>query len=167
MNTKVDGGPFFDKDNPDTWDQYFDWREDEYQVWPHGLEIFPNLQGRYLHIVGDLSSTNVNPSNPELPRLTFCTVIVTGTRYVRKDEVNSSLSINQGESLTFSLTHIESELTIANQLSIDVRQKDTHYLAFVRIERFDSKVDITIDATNQEFGDYELVLESFDNESNV
>ena len=145
MNTRVEGGPYLYPDNDDTWD-YFEFGN--FDSWPHGLEIFPNLEGQYLHIVADYQDAPNMYYDYNLydyyPKLTFCTVIVTGTRYIRRltdedqgiDWSNNHVSVIKKDLdalTTLSMSHIESELTIANQLIIDVRLKDTNQLAFIQI----------------------------------
>ena len=52
------------------------------------------------------------------------------------------------------MSHIESELEIANQLSVNVRQKEGLELPFVEIIPLLAKVEIIVDARNQEAGKY-------------
>ena len=50
LNEKMPGGPFLKP--PDSsnylYDEFFG-----YKAWPFGIELFPNLEGRYVHIVSD------------------------------------------------------------------------------------------------------------------
>ena len=91
-------------------------------IWPHGLEIFPNLKGRYLHIVSDYRDPPYTQEDDNAIKINFCTIIVTGTRYVRNFPIETTqLIVNKGESLVVPISHVESELIIANELVIDVR----------------------------------------------
>lgn len=62
-NSKCTGGPFLDPNNPATY--VYDYmssvlNEDVFSlgigvVWPYGKENWCNLEGRYLHMVADMS----------------------------------------------------------------------------------------------------------------
>jgi len=57
-------------------------------VWPYGKEHFCNLEGRYLHIVGDLNHLSGGSYEQ-----TICTLGVFGTQYVRDDPLLSSINV--------------------------------------------------------------------------
>ena len=140
LNTKFEGGPYLNPEPEfgDAW-KLHQWNGNYY--WPHGLEVFPNLEGRYLHIVSDYSSF----TNDDLKHI-LCSLIVTGTRYVRNEPIESYiLTMTQYESLTLSISHVVSQLTIGNQIEVDVRQKVGEELPFVSISRQETRAEVTID----------------------
>ena len=84
-----------------------------------------------------------------------------GTRYIRDEELPAEIVINYDET-TFRLDipHIYSELTIGNEIKIQVRQASA--LSFIELNRFETLTRLEINVEDVEAGQYDLLLESFD-----
>ena len=77
-------------------------------IWPFGAEHWCNLEGKYLHIVSDMSQYADQEYN-----CSICSLGVIGTRYVREGEqLPAEIALELGESRQFNLQHIKSELEI-------------------------------------------------------
>ena len=127
-------------------------------VWPFGKENWCNLEGRYLHMVADMSQQIASAENSDT--VTVCSVGVFGTKYIRNGEpLPDTIEIIQGQSKTISVQRITSSFEIATELAIQLRQSTD--LSFVSITEGESTSDVVIDAANQTFGEYTLTLESF------
>ena len=64
-------------------------------MWRYGKEAWCNLEGRYIHIVANL--THLSTQSYEM---TICTFAVFGTQYVRNTTVPASLEIAAGDTKT-------------------------------------------------------------------
>ena len=108
-------------------------------IWPFGAEHWCNLEGAYIHIVSDMSHLA-----GEDYETSICSLGVIGTRYVRTGEsLPSEITLAVGESWSFSLEHIHSEIDIGTQLQIAVREASNSNLIIIN-ER-ESATDISID----------------------
>ena len=88
-------------------------------IWPFGGEYWCNLEGKYLHIVSDMSAFAGQEYETSI-----CTLGVMGTRYVRDGTpLPAQIDIVAGQSWSFSLSHIYSELEIGTTLAIKLREK--------------------------------------------
>ena len=95
--------------SPDSW--YNDERTKYYggytiapgNVWNYGIEKFCNMEGRYLHIVADLSHLI------GVYKMSVCAVASFGTAYIRDESLPDSLELVQGESISLSVPHIYTE----------------------------------------------------------
>ena len=65
------------------------------------------------------------------------------------------------------IPHITSALTIGNTLQINMRQRNGTELHFVSLSNTDSFTEVIIDGNDLTNGNYELVLESYDEASGV
>ena len=63
-------------------------------VWPFGKENWCNLEGRYMHLVADMSLYVATAANTDT--VSVCSLGAYGTKYVRDSEVVSSVTIVQG-----------------------------------------------------------------------
>ena len=100
-NQKVPGGPFLDPDNQETY--VFDKKanvnaggHDTYDkgrgyVWPYGMENWVNLEGKYMHIVADMSA--YTDSATVTDTVSVCTLGIYGTKYVRDEPLPSSATV--------------------------------------------------------------------------
>ena len=80
-------------------------------VWPFGKETWCNLEGRYLHLVGDFSQTlDPDPFDVGNENLTvaICQLGVFGTKYIRYTDAPEQVEIYTGESTTIYIEHITS-----------------------------------------------------------
>ena len=131
-------------------------------IWPFGAEHWCNLEGTYLHIVSDMSHLKWFEYETSI-----CSLGVIGTRYVRDgDSLPAEITLTSGESQSFSLAHIYSEIEIGTRLAINVREKSG--LSWVQITNEEDWTNISIDAPGMELdGRFEVVLESFNTLSDV
>ena len=60
-------------------------------VWPFGKENWCNLEGRYVHLVADMSRYVASASNSDT--VSVCSIGVYGTKYERKSDIVSSVTI--------------------------------------------------------------------------
>ena len=167
-NSKCAGGPFLDPSNPKTYVYDYNaavradggdiFSKGLGMVWPFGKENWCNLEGRYLHMVADMSQQIASAENSDT--VTVCSVGVFGTKYIRNGEpLPDTIGVIQGQSKTISVQRITSSFEIATELAIQLRQSTD--LSFVSITEGESTSDVVIDASNQTFGEYTLTLESF------
>ena len=132
-------------------------------TWPFGAEHWCNLEGTNLHIVSDM----IHLAEQDY-ETSICSLGVFGTRYVRGGEpLPAEIKIAAGETWSFSLAHIYSEIEIGTKLEIAVREKTGSNT--VTIVNKDSSAYITIDTTKAAASDarFVVVLESFNTLSNV
>ena len=86
LNTKCDGGPFQDFNNPkESQVNEYSGSDVISSVWPYGKEDWCNLEGRYLHIVANLNHLMDTYPYDEYA-MSLCQIGVYGTKYVRKGE---------------------------------------------------------------------------------
>ena len=108
-------------------------------IWPFGAEHWCNLEGAYIHIVSDMSHLA-----GEDYETSICSLGVIGTRYVRDGEsLPSEITLVVGDSWSFSLEHIYSEITIGTTLQIAVREKNGSNL--ISLNERESATDLSID----------------------
>ena len=89
-NTRCAGGPFMHIDDiENSW-----WTKNGSLVWNFGKESWCNLEGRYIHIVAYLSAYSTNAS------MSLCNLGILGSKYVRKEPLESSFDIEAGKSIT-------------------------------------------------------------------
>ena len=90
----------------------------------YGFEVWCNLPGQYTFFV----ATQV-PSS----KVTICDIAVIGTRYIRVNEVPTSVQVQVDGTQTLYAEHVYSEETIGNTIAIDMRQRIGDELAFVTL----------------------------------
>ena len=68
------------------------WYEDEnsVMVWKYGTELWCNMQGRYTHIVADLSLVQAPFT------MSICQFGVFGTKYARNEEISETVIVQVG-----------------------------------------------------------------------
>lgn len=159
-----------DPNDPQTYvlDQYaYNESEDPFKqgigkVWPFGKENWCNLEGRYLHLVADMTQQLSQVTDPDTETISVCSIGVYGTKYVRSSEVPSSLELVAGDSKTISIDNISSFFTLGNDLAINMRQSvASAALDFVTFTETSNATDVHIDSTGLTGGQYTLTLESF------
>ena len=108
LNQKCEGGPFMRTDDIQSYsyDGFADVYTPEGYVWNYGFEKFCNLEGRYTHIVADLSHLT-DPFT-----ISLCSVGIMGTQYTRSISLASTIQVNAGETLNFSVEHVQSYIPI-------------------------------------------------------
>ena len=116
------------------------------------------MSGRYTFFV----ATSV-PSD----KVSICTIAVFGTRYIRFESLVDTLKIQANDQSVLSVPHVYSEEKIGNQLAIDLRQQADSELPFVSFINRASSTDVVIDTTGVLPGEYTLVLESYDANSDL
>ena len=63
-------------------------------VWNYGKEVWCNLEGRYMHIIADLSHLAGQGYSMDL-----CSIGIMGTQYIRNETIQEIVEIVQGEIL--------------------------------------------------------------------
>ena len=96
-------------------------------VWNYGKEVWCNLEGRYMHIIADLSHLAGQGYSMEL-----CSVGIMGTQYVRDEPLPVTLEISE-EFTTLAIPNIYSALPIGNQLDINLRQASGNELPYISL----------------------------------
>ena len=131
-------------------------------AWSFGVEIWCNLEGRYTHIVGDLSH-----QSGTIFTQTLCQLGIMGTRYIRDIEppVYHEHILGMDDRNSIFVQHIYSELEIGNELDIYLRQaSELSFIDMVRNGR--DGTNIYIDS-RAETGEHTLIIESFDRASSA
>ena len=126
-------------------------------IWPYGGEHWCNLEGKYLHIVSDMSHLAGQDYETSI-----CSLGVIGTRYMRRGEylLPAEITLRMGEKWSFSLPHIESEIEIGTKLAIAVREKSNSNL--IKIQNWTTQAHLVIDTKGiEEEERVEIVLESY------
>lgn len=113
-----------------------------------------------MHVVSDMSA-HAGTSY----EVSLCHLGIYGTNYIRDIPVPAQVSLAQGETTSFEVLHVYSELTIGTALDIALRQ-DSAY-AMVTIVNGATSSKVTIDATGVEPGSYQLELGAFNKLSSV
>ena len=91
-----------------------------------------------------------------------------GTEYVRNEAPPTEITLEQGSTTTLNIPHIYSALEIGNNLKISMRQRSGAELSFVSLSNLALSTSVTIDGSSLTIiGNYELVLESFDEANTV
>ena len=116
QNTKVPGGPFLHPDNQDTyvfdqlayyhsggWDPFSKGRG---YVWRFGLEKWVNLEGKFMHLVADMSAYTATALDSDT--VSVCTLSIFGTKYVRDDPIYTSITVTQGQTSKIEVPNIYS-----------------------------------------------------------
>ena len=130
-------------------------------MWRYGKEAWCNLEGRYIHIVANL--THLSTQSYEM---TICTFAVFGTQYGRNSTVPASLEIAAGDAKTLEIEPIYAMLEIGNTLDIHLRQKVGSELPWVTFPDGNPK-QVHFAPDGVEPGNYTVILESFDQNSGV
>ena len=65
-----------------------------------------------MHIIADVRNLSTDPAE----RIKICNLGIMGTKYIRDTVLSSAFEVNQGESLSFSVSHIYSAITIGTVL---------------------------------------------------
>ena len=94
-------------------------------VWNYGIEIFCNKEGRYTHIVADLSHLTGQTYS-----MSICALGIMGTRYIRSNALPTSLEVTEGTVTTLNVQQIVSEYDIGNVLEVNLAAPT---LSFVQI----------------------------------
>ena len=75
------------------------------KVWPFGKENWCNMQGRYLHLVADMSQHVSTAADSD--EVSVCSVGIFGTKYVRNGEpLPEVVEVTKGQTLTVSVEKI-------------------------------------------------------------
>ena len=118
-----------------------------------------------MHIVADLRHLAITYSSYTMP---ICSLGIMGTEYVRNEAPPTDITLEQGSTTALNIPHIYSALPIGNTLQINMRQQSGAELSFVSLSNLASLTKVKIDGSNlTNLGDYELVLESFDEANTV
>ena len=162
QNTKVPGGPFLHPDNQDTY--VFDQRAYEKDggydpfgkgrgyVWPFGLEKWVNLEGKFMHLVADMSAYTGTAADSDT--VSVCTLSIFGTKYVRDDPLPTTISVISGQTSTITVPSIYSYYQIGNTLDIKLREKSD--LGFISFSEQAGSTEVTIDTSEVLPGVYSL-----------
>ena len=78
-------------------------------IWNYGKEVWCNLEGRFMHIVADLSHLSALSYTMEL-----CSVGIMGTKYTRDQTLPETLEIQSDGITTLTITNIYSAMPIGN-----------------------------------------------------
>ena len=156
-NPLCTGGPHLKS----TYDDYYDDSNDAGRLVPaFGFEVWCNMSGRYTFFV----ATNVASVE-----VSICTIAVfgpgSGPNYIRVEPLEDSIVIQANTPQTvLSVPHVIDENLID---VIDLRQQAGSELSFVSLVNGAASTDVVIDTTGVLPGEYTLVLESFDTNSNL
>ena len=90
-----------------------------------------------------------------------------GTEYVHSISPPTEITITKGSTTTIDIPHVTSALTIGNTLQINMRQRFETDLNFVSFKNRISLTEVIIDSNDVTDGDYELILESYDESNSV
>ena len=115
---------------------YHDWRTWT-NLWSYGHEAWCNLEGRYTHIVADLSHLAGQGYSMEL-----CSVGIMGTQYVRDEPLPETLEIASEGLTTLTIPNIYSSMPIGNQLNINMRQASGVELSFISLIEESSQTQV-------------------------
>ena len=85
-------------------------------MWPFGKENWVNLQGKYIHLVADMSAYTASADDSDT--VSVCNLSVFGTKYVRDDPLPTSFTVIRGQSTTLTVPNIYSFYEIGNTLVI-------------------------------------------------
>ena len=114
-------------------ENYHDWIDNSAtthnNVWNYGKEIWCNLEGRYMHIVADLSHLAGQHYSMEL-----CSIGIMGTQYIRDETLPETIEIDSEGLMTLTIPNIYSAMSIGNQLDIKLRQASGSELSFVSLK---------------------------------
>ena len=85
------------------------------------------MEGRYIHIVADMTGATTLGDNPISAGLyttyntSICSLGIMGTRYSRSLPLQETIEIEQGQIETITVPHIISDFLIGTSLSINLR----------------------------------------------
>ena len=99
-------------------------------MWNYGKEVWCNLEGRYMHIVADLTHYS-GSMDPYL--MTLCQLGIMGTKYVRATAVPTTQTMQENSTASLSIDKITSFYDIGNVLDIKLRQSAGSELPWVMI----------------------------------
>ena len=89
-----------------------------------------------------------------------------GAEYIRSTPVPDQVEVNKEDTVTIDIENISTPQTIGNSLDIHLRQKADQVLPWVQLTQ-GSPSQVNISPNGTPTGEYELVLESFDQNSVV
>ena len=78
-------------------------------IWNYGKEVWCNLEGRYMHIIADLSHLAGQGYEMQL-----CSVGIMGTKYIRDQTLPETLEIQSEGITTLTIANIYSAISIGN-----------------------------------------------------
>lgn len=131
-------------------------------TWSYGTEAWCNLQGRYTHIVADLHRINDLEYSASI-----CSLGVMGTKYSRTQVLDSYMIITKGEVVALDIDYIASEIVIATDIAINMRQS-VNALSFVTLTEQATSTNVNIDTSLVATSSVNyLELESFNTLSSV
>ena len=126
--------------------------------WKFFKEVWCNLQGQYMHIVADLSQTNLKG---KFYYQTIASLAIIGSDYDRPTAIPTSIDIFASESMKIEIGAVRSLHTIGNVLDIKLRQKVGSELSFATLVTGSPSV-LTLAPPISAKGSYEVILESYD-----
>ena len=85
-------------------------------MWNYGKEVWCNMEGRYLHVVADYAHASQTDYS-----ISLCTVGVFGTKYIRDTDLETEIKIDTGTVKNIEVARIYSQMTIGNELNINLR----------------------------------------------
>ena len=88
-------------------------------VWPYGKENWVNLEGKFMHIVADMSAYTSTAALSD--EVSVCSLGIFGTIYARNDPIQTSITVTQGQTFTIAVPNIFSMYKIGNELAINLR----------------------------------------------
>jgi len=166
-NPKCPGGPFLTRANSNSYST-----KGGGNTWKFGLEVWCNMEGRYMFIVADLnhlanrvSGTSGLKGSSGGYEISLCHLAIFGTKYERKSPVPSLIEVFIGILYTLTVEKIQADTTlpIANTLDIRLKQKlgtEISWLTFTE-EKLKTKVNFAASASVP-IVDVNIVLESYD-----
>ena len=88
-------------------------------MWPFGKENWVNLEGKFMHLVADLSAYTDSAADTDI--VSVCTLSIYGTKYVRDAPLSKTISVISGQTLTITVPSIYSYYRIGNTLDLKLR----------------------------------------------
>ena len=83
------------------------------------MENWVNLEGKFVHLVADMSKYTAWTSYTE--NVSVCTLGIFGTKYVRSETLQSAITLTVGDTSTITVPKITSQYSIGNTLDIKLR----------------------------------------------
>ena len=112
---------------------------DDYEcgpVWKYGVEEWCNMEGRYVFIVADLSHVKTPYT------MSVCTIAIFGSGYRREEPLPTSLELTEGETMTLTVPHINTEYDTGVRHVIQLRQPEDKIIDFVSFEESSSSSNV-------------------------
>ena len=136
------------------------------RIWNYGKQVPCNLEGRYVHVVANLTELAKTNTNYQM---SLCNYGIMGTKYVRDEPVVGFVEIQEGETSVLTIPHIKSFYEIGTQLSINLRQPEDDQLEFAQLtnDELEETTEVLINTQSLELGSYWLTLESYNENSDV